>query len=341
MKGMAYDALVLVSFGGPEGPDDVMPFLRNVTRGRDVPEHRLIEVAEHYQRFGGISPINQQCRALLDAIKAELVSHNLDLPCYWGNRNWHPYLADCLQEMADAGIRTALAFVTSPYGSYSSCRQYLEDIEQAIAQVGPSAPRVDKLRHFHDHPGFIQPHVDAIRAAVAGLPASPDAIRLVFTAHSIPVTMALASGPPGCAGRYQAQLAETAALVAARAAPQLHWDLVWQSRSGSPRVPWLGPDIEEHLTTLRQAGAEAVVVGPIGFISDHLEVVWDLDIQAAAQASRLGLGFARAATPGVDPRFVTMIRELVEERVGQSPRRRLGQVPTWDACPAGCCPARP
>jgi ferrochelatase len=348
---MAYDAFLLLSFGGPEGPDDVLPFLRNVTRGRGVPPERLVEVAEHYQHFGGVSPINQQCRELLAAIRADFAAHGLDLPAYWGNRNWHPMLADTMAAMRDAGVRRVIAFATSAYGGYSSCRQYYEDIAAARAVVGDGAPEVHKLRHFWDHPGFVEPHADAVRAALATLDgATPDTTRLVFTAHSIPVSMAATAGPEG--GRYEAQLRETAALVAAAAgwpaaggartdgtgAPA--YDLVWQSRSGPPQVPWLEPDINDHLEALAGAGVTDVVVSPIGFVSDHLEVVWDLDTEAAATAKRLGLGFARAATPGTDPQFVAMVRELVEERLHPTDagsRRRLGTLPLWDECPAGCC----
>jgi ferrochelatase len=338
---MTYDAFLLVSFGGPEGPDDVMPFLRNVTRGRGVPAVRLAEVAEHYRRLGGVSPINAQCRALLDALRVEFARTGIELALYWGNRNWEPYLEHTVRQMRDAGVGRALAFVTSPYGSHSSCRQYLDDIHRAVTQAGGGAPRIDKLRHYHDHPGFIGPHVDAVRAALAVLPAHRrSTTRLVFTAHSIPTAMAATSGPDG--GRYPAQLREVAALVGAHAAADLPWDLVWQSRSGPPRVPWLEPDIGYHLGALAAVGVTGVVVSPIGFISDHLEVVWDLDTEAAATAERLGLDFARAATPGTDPRFVSMIRELVQERLEPgAPRRTLGTVPSWDFCEPWCCPAGP
>jgi ferrochelatase len=339
---VGYDAFLLLSFGGPERPEDVLPFLQNVTRGRRVPPKRLAEVAEHYHHFGGVSPINEQCRTLLAALATEFADHGLSLPQYWGNRNWHPMLADTLATMRDDGVKRALAFVTSPYGSYSSCRQYLEDIAAARAAVGPRAPVVHKLRHYHDHPGFVEPHVDGVRDALARLePAPRERTRLVFTAHSIPEQMARTAGPDG--GRYQAQLAETAALVAAAAAPDLGWDLVWQSRSGPEHVPWLEPDVNPHLEALAAAGTGAVVVSPIGFISDHLEVLWDLDVEAADTAKRAGLAYARAATPGADPRFVAMIRELVQERLdptGAPDRRRLGTVPVWDTCASHCCPAR-
>ena len=335
MSGVVYDAVLLVSFGGPEGPDDVLPFLRNVVRGRGVPEARLAAVAEHYQHFGGVSPINAQCRELLTALRAELDAADVGLPVYWGNRNWHPYLADTVATMRDEGVQRALAFVTSPFGSYSSCRQYLEDLAGARATVGPGAPVIDKIRHYHDHPGYVGPHADAVRAALGQL-SDVEPARLVFTAHSVPSTMEEQSGPDG--GRYSAQLRETAALVADAAAPGLEWDLVWQSRSGPKHVPWLEPDINEHLESIAAAGARGVVVSPIGFISDHVEVLWDLDMEAAATAAQLGLRFVRAATPGADPRFVAMVRELILERLDPSaPRVRLGALPVWDRCPTGCC----
>lgn len=331
---VGYDAFLLVSFGGPERPEDVLPFLQNVTRGRRVPPHRLAEVAEHYHQFGGVSPINEQCRALLAALRTEFADHDLPLHTYWGNRNWHPMLADTLAGMRDDGVTRALAFVTSPFGSYSSCRQYLDDLAAARAAVGPRAPVVHKLRHYHDHPGFVGPHADGVREALSRLePAPRERTRLVFTAHSIPAQMAAWSGPDG--GRYQAQLAETAALVAAAAAPDLDWDLVWQSRSGPEHVAWLEPDINDHLAALAVDGVSAVVVSPIGFVSDHLEVLWDLDTEAAATAKRLGLAFARAGTPGADPQFVVLVRDLVTERLaaeevapgGPVPRQALGTVP--------------
>lgn len=335
---MAYDAFLLLSFGGPEHPDDVMPFLRNVTRGRGVPEERLLEVAEHYYHFGGVSPINQQCRDLLAAIDADFAAHGVTMGTYWGNRNWQPMLADTVAQMRDDGVESALGFATSAYGGYSSCKQYWEDIAQARAKVGPGAPRIAKLRQFWDHPGFVEPHADAVRAALATLdPARRSTTRLVFTAHSIPSSMAANAGPDG--GRYTAQLNETAALVHAAAAPELPWDLVWQSRSGPPQVPWLEPDINDHLTALADKDVTDVLVSPIGFVSDHLEVLWDLDNEALETAQNLGLGYARAATPGIDPRFVAMVRELVLERTADAGRERLGTLPVWDVCPQNCCPS--
>jgi len=330
---VVYDAFVLLSFGGPEKPDDVMPFLRNVVRGRGVPDERLAEVAEHYLHFGGVSPINQQCRDLLAAVRTEFTANGIDLPSYWGNRNWHPMLADTVAQLRDDGVKHALGFATSAYGGYSSCKQYAEDIAAARAKVGPGAPVISKLRQFWDHPGFVEPHADAVRSALGTLDESRRATtRLIFTAHSIPVSMARTAGPTG--GRYEAQLHETARLVAGHQ----DWDLVWQSRSGPPQVPWLEPDINEHLERLQEQGITDVVVSPIGFVSDHLEVIWDLDNEAADTAKRLGLGYARAATPGTDPRFVTMVRELVQERTDRAPLRRLGTLPVWDDCPVNCCP---
>ena len=336
---MPYDAFLLLSFGGPEHPDEVMPFLRNVTRGRGVPEERLAEVAEHYHHFGGVSPINQQCRELLAAIEADFAANGIGLPAYWGNRNWRPMLADTVAWMRDDGVTSALGFATSAYGGYSSCRQYWEDIAAARAHVGPGAPAITKLRHFWDHPGFVAPHADAVRAALCSLdPARRSSTRIVFTAHSIPMSMAATAGPDG--GRYTAQLLETATLVHAAAAPDLAWDLVWQSRSGPPNVPWLEPDINDHLAALAEKDVTDVVVSPIGFVSDHLEVLWDLDNEAAETAAGLGMGYARAATPGTDPRFVAMVRSLVRERMADQRRERLGTLPVWDVCPAGCCPSQ-
>jgi len=330
-----YDAVLLLSFGGPEGPEEVMPFLENDVRGRSVPRERLLEVAEHYQHFGGVSPINAQNRALLDAIREDFAANGLELPVYWGNRNWRPYLAEAVEQMRSDGVRRALAFTTSAYGAYSGCRQYLDDIVAARAEVR-DAPVIDKLRHYFDHPGFVESHADAVRAARAGL----DRPRLVFTAHSIPVAMNAGAGPDG--DLYRAQLTAAAELVAAAAAPDLSWDLVWQSRSGPPHVPWLEPDVNDHLETLAAEGVTEVVVSPIGFVSDHLEVIWDLDNEAAETAAKLGLRYARAATPGTDARFVAMVRELVRERLDPAaPARRLSALGANRACGTGrCCAPR-
>jgi ferrochelatase len=336
MKSMArgHDAILVVSFGGPEGPDDVMPFLENVVRDRPVPRERLEQVAEHYLHFGGVSPINEQCRALIEALRAELDRNGASLPVYWGNRNWHPLLADTLREMARDGVRRALAFVTSAYSSHSGCRQYLDDIARARAELGDEAPRVDKLRAFYNHPGFIEPLVELVGGAFERVEEArrPEA-RLVFTAHSIPRALAATSD-------YEAQLRETARLVA-EGLGRPDWTLAWQSRSGPPSQPWLEPDIVEHLRALAAQGVRDVVVAPIGFISDHMEVVYDLDLEAKGRAVEIGLNMVRAPTVGTHPRFVHMIRELVDERLSDSPvRPALGsRGPAPDVCPPDCCPA--
>jgi ferrochelatase len=329
-----YDALLVVSFGGPEGPGAVLPFLENVTRGRNVPEERLREAASHYEHFGGVSPLPAQCRALVAALREELARHGPALPVYLGNRNWHPLLADTLRRMAEDGVRRALAFVTSAYASYSGCRQYLEDIVVAQDAVGARAPVVDKLRLFYNHPGFVEPLVERVAAAFERVPEERRATaRLVFSAHSLPRALAAT-----CA--YEAQLRETASLVAFPLG-RAEWSFAWQSRSGPPSQPWLDPDIVDHLRALAAKGARDVVVAPIGFTSDHMEVLYDLDLEAKSRALELGLNMVRAATVGTHPRFVRMIRELVQERLSDAPvRLHLGaRGPAPDACPPGCCPA--
>ncbi len=314
-----YDAILIVSFGGPEKTEDVLPFLENVTRGRNVPRERLLGVAEHYYHFGGRSPINDQCRALAAALQKELAEHGPELPVYWGNRNWHPFLADALRQMRDDGVRHAAAFVTSAYSSYSGCRQYRENIAAAHAEAGEGAPKVDKLPVFYNHPGFIEACADRVREAQARfLPFEPNSFRLVISAHSIPCSLAETSD-------YEKQLRETSRLVA-QATGFDRWDLVFQSRSGSPNQPWLGPDILDHLRRLHGEGVTNVLVAPLGFVSDHLEVLYDLDVEAAALAGELGMKFVRAATAGTHPAFVRMIRELILE-------------PDHPVCPQGCCPA--
>lgn len=341
----AFDAVLLLSFGGPEGPDDVMPFLRRVTAGRGVPDERLAEVAEHYHHFGGVSPINDQNRALLEALRGEFDRRGLALPLYWGNRNWDPFVADAVAAMRDDGVNRALVFATSATGSYSGCRQYRDDLAGAREAAGESAPELVKLRHFYDHPLYVEAHADGVRTALAALPEDlQGGARLVFTAHSIPVSMDDGAGLPWTDGRghlYRDQQHETARLVAeAVRGPGADFDLVWQSRSGPPQVPWLEPDVNDHLRALAAGGTRAVVVAPTGFVSDHLEVRWDLDEEARETAAELGMAFVRAATPGTDPRFVAMVADLVEERTsgrpaeGASPLGRTGI-----DCPAGCCPA--
>ncbi|MFI1236399.1 ferrochelatase [Nocardia salmonicida] len=344
------DALLLLSFGGPEGPEDVIPFLENVTRGRGVPPERLAEVAQHYLHFGGISPINALNRQIISALEADLADAGLDLPVYFGNRNWHPMVEDTVARMTADGVRSALVFTTSAWGGYSGCRQYDEDITRARAAVGAGAPELVKLRQYFDHPLLIESFADAITAAVQQIPADRrSGARLVFTAHSIPVSADTTAGPPADGGRlYSRQVAEAARLCAA-ATGFAEYDVVWQSRSGPPQVPWLEPDIVDHLDVLHGKGIDAVVVCPVGFVSDHLEVIWDLDNEASARADELGMAFARAGTPGTDPRFSRMIIELITERVSGGPVRELGEVPGYGCtvdgalCAPGCCelPARP
>jgi protoporphyrin/coproporphyrin ferrochelatase len=330
----SYDALLVVSFGGPDGPDDVVPFLENVLRGRNVPRERLLEVAEHYYHFGGRSPINEQNRALVAAIEGELARHGPPLRVYWGNRNWHPLLADTLRQMASDGVRRSLAFVTSAFSSFSGCRQYRENIATAQAEVGPSVPQIDKLRVFFNHPGFIEPMIERTRSAIDEIP--PDRRSnplLVFTAHSIPRAMA------DCC-RYEVQLREACRLVA-EGVGRDDWYLAYQSRSGPPQQPWLEPDIKDFLRSEheRRPIRDAVVV-PIGFISDHLEVVYDLDTEARQFCDELGIQMVRAATVGTHPRFIRMIRELIAERMTGAPERlALGTLgPSHDVCPDDCCP---
>ena len=325
---MNYDALLVVSFGGPEGMDDVMPFLENVVRGRNIPRERLLGVAHHYEMFDGVSPINQQNRSLIAALKEELRRNGPDLPIYWGNRNWHPLLPDTLRTMAADGIKNALAFVTSAYSSFSSCRQYRQNIADAQAEAGPGAPQIEKLRAFYNHPLFIDANVDRIRGAFAQLNGPVD--HLAFTAHSIPETMAA-----NC--DYSDQLAETGRLIADTLGVE-NWKVVYQSRSGSPTQPWLAPDICDHLKQLNEEGVKNVVVAPIGFVSDHMEVVYDLDVEARRRADELGLNLVRAATAGTHPSFVKMIRELILERVDNAPARFLGsRGVAHSICPTNCC----
>jgi len=322
----SYDAILVLSFGGPEKREDVIPFLENVLRGRNVPRERMLAVAEHYYEFGGASPINSQNRALIAALEAELAAHGPHLPVYWGNRNWHPLLTDTLGRMKADGVGRALAFVTSAYSSYSACRQYLDDIVRARAAVGPGAPEVDKLRAFYDHPGFIGPMIERVQVALDQLPAAA----LLFTAHSIPLAMAQTS-------RYEQQLREACRLVAAGVG-RTEWSLVYQSRSGPPTQPWLEPDIGDALRGM--SGVREVVVAPIGFISDHMEVVYDLDTEARAICSELGIKMVRAGTVGTHPAFVSMIRELVLERLGEAKPRALGTLGVGrDVCAIDCCPA--
>jgi len=330
-----YDALLFVSFGGPERPEDVIPFLENVTRGRGIPRERLESVAEHYHHFGGKSPLNEQNRALIASVREELAARGVTLPIYFGNRNWAPMLADAVADMKRDGVRRALAFITSAYSSYSGCRQYLGDIDQARAAV-PDAPPIDALRRFFNHPGFLEACTDRVRAAYAELGAQIGEserakARIVFTAHSIPSSMAASSD-------YEKQLRANAALIAERLG-HAGWDLVWQSRSGPPTVPWLEPDILDHLRALHAKGVAGVVIAPIGFLSDHVEVLYDLDEEARELCRELGVPMARAATVGTHPAFVQTIADLVLERLRGLPARSIGPLPACPhVCAPGCCP---
>jgi ferrochelatase len=348
-----YDAVLLVSFGGPEGMNDVMPFLENVLKGRNVPRERLLEVAKHYELVGGVSPINEQNRLLIAALSQELDTHGPHLPIYFGNRNWHPLLPDTLRQMRADGIKHALAFVTSAYSSYSSCRQYLENISTARQAVGPDAPHVDKIRAFYNHPLFIEANAARVREALAKFPDTQrSSVQVVFTAHSIPVSMA-----QNC--DYEAQLQETSRLVAEQVSEAagpvsssdadcstpagndqiLPYKLVYQSRSGSPAQPWLGPDVCDYLKELKASGANNVLVAPIGFISDHMEIIYDLDLQARQLCDEIGLNLRRAGTVGTHPSFVKMIRELILERLDPNRERRFlgAQRPRPDECQSDCC----
>jgi len=339
-----YDALLLLSFGGPEGPEEVVPFLENVTRGRGIPKERLAAVGEHYFLFGGVSPINAQCRALIAEVERDLAEHGLDLPVYWGNRNWRPYLADTLRQMAADGVRRALVFVTSAYSSYSGCRQYREDLAAAVERAGVAdVLSLDKIRAYFDHPGFVGPFADATIAAFEELDEGVrESAELVFVTHSVPLSYAETSD-------YVPQHEAVAQFVAERVAEHFGrdeqpWRLVYCSRSGPPTQPWLEPDVCDHLADRSAAGASAVVLAPIGFVSDHMEVIYDLDTQAAEEAAKFGLPLARAATPGTAPGFVRLVRDLLTERAamerGEQVKRAglsaLGPKP--DVCAAGCCP---
>ncbi len=359
---MTYDAILLTGFGGPEGQDDVIPYLRNVTRGRGIPDERLEEVAHHYRHFGGVSPINDQNRALKAALEAELASRGLDLPVYWGNRNWDPYLADAVRAAHADGHRRLLAVVTSAYSSYSSCRQYREDLAGALEATGLAGEvQIDKVRQYFDHPGFVTPFVEGVRAALgrAVEALGPDAdpardVHVLFATHSIPLVTAETSGPPdagfGPEGAYAAQhravaevvmaAATTGADVGTGAGPDVGWSLVYQSRSGAPSTPWLEPDVNDAIRDLAAGGTRAVVIVPLGFVSDHMEVMWDLDEEAMETAHDAGLWAERVPTPGVHAEFVRGLVDLVQERLGDpdAPRPALTALGPWyDVCRPGCC----
>lgn len=332
----AYDSILLISFGGPEGREDVIPFLENVLRGRPVPRERMLEVAEHYYHFGGVSPINGHCRELIAALRKELDARGVTLPIYWGNRNWKPMLPDTLREMAANGLRRAVGAVTAAFSSYSSCRQYRENVQQAQAAVEGTAPQVDKLRVFYNHPLFISASRDRVAAALEQIPDNRRSqTHIAFTAHSIPTSMANQCD-------YVKQLMESCRLVAESLGigPE-RWKLVYQSRSGRPEDPWLDPDVNDHLKSLKAAGASDVVVMPIGFLSDHMEVLFDLDEEAQQTCGQIGLNMVRAATVGVHPDFVRMFADLIQERIANAADRpAIGNYPAnHDVCPVDCCPA--
>jgi len=342
-EGREYDAILVMSFGGPEGVEQVVPFLENVTRGRGIPKERLEEVGEHYYMFDGVSPINQQNRDLIDALRAELDAHGIDLPIYFGNRNWHPMIGDTMQQMQKDGVKRAVTFFTSGYSCYSGCRQYRENIVETQGNLGEDAPVFDKIRVFYNHPNFIEVNAESLEKALDQFPDEKrQQVQVAFTAHSIPMGMAQNSA-------YEAQLMETARLVAEMAGVT-EWKLVYQSRSGPPQVPWLEPDILDHMDELHQAGKDNLVILPIGFISDHMEVMFDLDVEAKDKAEEHGMQMVRAASAGTHPKFISMIRELIQERMTDAPDRRyLGnRGPNHDVCPVTCCmpsarkrPARP
>lgn len=331
-----YDALILVSFGGPEGPDDVMPFLENVLRGKNVPHARMLEVAEHYKQFGGVSPINAQNRELLTAIKQDLEAHDINLPIYWGNRNWDPLLPDTLRQMKADGIKKALAFFTSIYSCYSGCRQYRENIIDARAEVGEGAPEVHKLRMPFNHPLYIEASVSRVQSAFDQIEASRRSdTRFVFTAHSIPMSMADGSN-------YAIQLEETCRLIMESIGDN-PWRLVYQSRSGPPHQPWLEPDVCDYLQELKtETDVKDIVLMPVGFVSDHMEVLYDLDHEAKDLCDEIGINMIRAASVGTHPHFVAMVRELILERTSGTEKRAIGNMPAnWDVCPQNCCTYNP
>ncbi|WP_158239324.1 ferrochelatase [Brachybacterium sp. UMB0905] len=357
----AFDAILFSSFGGPAGQEDVIPFLRNVTRGRGIPDERLEEVAGHYRALGGVSPITAQNRAMISALEAELAERGVDLPVYFGNRNWEPYNTEALRSMHADGKRHALGLVTSAYSSYSSCRQYREDFAMALEETGlVGEVTIDKVRVYFNHPGFLEPVADGVRTALDELAAeghAPDRIRVLFSTHSVPLSMAEASGPaetrrPGSGGWYvdqhvaacrwvMEQLAGTGADGGAAALPS--WELVYQSRSGAPHVPWLEPDVNDVITELAATkAADAVIVVPIGFVTDHVEVVWDLDTEAKDTAAEQGLAFRRIPTAGADPRFIAALADLIQERLDPDfPRQEVTDFGgTPDVCGPQCCVGR-
>jgi ferrochelatase len=345
----AYDAILLTSFGGPEGQDDVIPFLRNVTRGRGIPEERLEEVAHHYRAFGGVSPINEQNRELKAALEAELARRGIDLPVLWGNRNWKPYLREAITEANEQGFRKLIAIGTSAYSSYSSCRQYREDYAQALTETGlDGVIEIDKVRQFFDHPGFVEPFVEGLTSGLAEVAAagiSLEQTHVLFSTHSIPTMDAAKSGPSsrgfGEGGAYEAQHRAVAEVVVAATSPSVGWSLVFQSRSGPPTQPWLEPDVNDAITELAARGIRAVVIVPLGFVSDHMEVKWDLDTEAMETSREHGVLAVRVPTPGTHPAYVAGLVDLVLERRDGVPldkRPALTDLGPWyDVCRPGCC----
>jgi ferrochelatase len=336
MNEQNFDALILISFGGPEGHDDVMPYLENVLRGKNVPRERMLEVAEHYYHFDGVSPINQQNRDLIDAIKVELKEHDIDLPVYWGNRNWHPMIPDALREMKNDGVKKALAFFTNGYSCYSGCRQYRENIADAQAAIGEGAPEVHKTRMFFNHPSYIAASVDRVQTAFNEIPEERRSeTKFIFTAHSIPNSMA-----DFC--KYSTQLTESCKLIMEQVG-EYNWELVYQSRSGPPQQPWLEPDVCDRIKELKENdGVTDIVMHPVGFVSDHMEVLYDLDTEAKDLCQELGINMVRSLSVGIHPKFVTMIRELIQERIAGTEKLAIGSMPpNWDVCPQDCCLYKP
>jgi protoporphyrin/coproporphyrin ferrochelatase len=352
---MSYDAILLTSFGGPEGPDEVMPYLERVTAGRGVPYERLVEVSHHYLALGGVSPINDQNRALLAKMKQRFPELGIDIPIYWGNRNSEPYFADVVKQMYDDGHRNVLAWVTSAYSSYSGCRQYRENLHKALSDnelVGKMT--IDKVRHYFDHPGFLEPVIEDLVVGISSLKdqgLEPADLQVMFATHSIPNAMGETSGPPARrdefakpGGAYEAQHLAASGIVMEAAAKRMgsaapDWELVYQSRSGSPEVPWLEPDVNDAIVAAKKAGKSGVLVVPIGFVSDHVEVVWDLDNEAKETAEENSMAFYRVATSGVHNAFVDGIAELILERIKGQEKKALSKLGPWaDFCAVDCCP---
>ncbi|HJD78206.1 MAG TPA: ferrochelatase [Corynebacterium pollutisoli] len=346
MTELNFDALLVLSFGGPEGDEEVVPFLENVTRGRGIPRERLVQVGEHYFHFGGVSPLNRLNREIIANLESELAERGRDLPVYFGNRNWHPFGEDTAEQMSRDGVRRALVFATSAWGGYSACLQYHEDIRRIIAHLedkGVEPIEFTKLRQFYDHPTFVRIMADALRESLDKVPAERrDSTRVLFTAHSVPTAADEAAGGPEDSHLYSRQVAEASRLIA-EAAGVAEYDVVWQSRSGNPRTPWLEPDIVDHTTALAEEGVRAVVVSPVGFISDHMEVIWDLDTELVDAARDLDVHVERTRTAGPEQDFAGMVVDIIDELVENDPPASLGEVTVQgctvdgEACRPGCC----